>query len=82
MPSRLPRAYNKWINSAAQVDQRLLTALRKVRYGEIKYGKDTGEAGVLQPMCEDYSLPVSYGDPAKSIPFPCELVHMGCGPSW
>ena len=32
-------------------------------------------------MCRHYNLPTSYGDPAVAIPFPCELVHMGCGPS-
>ncbi|KAL3427187.1 integral membrane protein [Phlyctema vagabunda] len=78
-PSRLPRAYNKWITSAAQVDQRLLTALRRTRYGEIKYGLETGQAHVLQSMCKDYGWPLDYGDPVKSIPFPCELVHMGTG---
>ena len=28
-------------------------------------------------MCRDYSLPVVWGDPTKSIPFPCDIVHMG-----
>jgi hypothetical protein len=32
-------------------------------------------------MCLDYSWPPSWGDPAVSIPFPCEMVHMGIGPS-
>ena len=32
-------------------------------------------------MCRHYNLPAWYGDPAVAIPFPCELVHMGCGPS-
>lgn len=80
-PDRLPRSYNKWIKSAAAVDQRLLLALRRMRYGEIQYGVETGQAGLLQGMCEDYGLPLDYGDPVKSIPYPCEVVHMGTGPS-
>ncbi|KAH8599417.1 integral membrane protein [Bisporella sp. PMI_857] len=80
-PDRLPRSYNKWIRSAAQVDERLLTALRHVRWGEMKYGLETGQAHVLRSMCKDYNLPLDYGDPVKSIPFPCEIVHMGTGKS-
>lgn len=78
-PDRLPRAYNKWIQSAAAVDRRLLEALRKTRYGEIKYGVETGQAHVLQDMCKEYNWPLEYGDPVKSIPYPCEMVHMGTG---
>lgn len=78
-PDRLPRSYNKWIKSAAAVDQRLLLALRRCRYGEIKYGLETGQAHILQDMCKDYDLPLDYGDPVKSIPYPCEIVHMGTG---
>ncbi|RFU28017.1 hypothetical protein B7463_g8333, partial [Scytalidium lignicola] len=80
-PSRLPGAYNKWIASAAQVDQRLLVALRRMRWGDLVYGVETGQAELLQSMCADYNLPLENGDPVKSIPFPCELVHMGRGPS-
>ncbi|EKG17931.1 Ankyrin repeat containing protein [Macrophomina phaseolina MS6] len=32
-------------------------------------------------MCRDYGWPEEWGDPAKTIPVPCEMVHMGCGPS-
>jgi hypothetical protein len=78
-PDRLPRSYNKWIKSAAAVDQRLLIALRHCRWGELQYGLDTGQAPILQGVCKDYNLPLDYGDPVKSIPFPCEIVHMGTG---
>jgi hypothetical protein len=80
-PDRLPRSYNKWIKSAAQVDNRLVIALNRMRWGEIKYGVETGQAHILQGMCTDYNLPLEYGDPVKSIPYPCEIVHMGIGPS-
>ncbi|PNP50861.1 hypothetical protein THARTR1_08482 [Trichoderma harzianum] len=80
-PDSLPRSYNKWITSAASVDLRLIEALRRCRHGELVYGKETGQAPLLGSMCDDYGLPTEWGDPAKVVPFPCDLVHMGCGPS-
>ncbi|KAI8634052.1 integral membrane protein [Xylariaceae sp. FL1651] len=80
-PSALPRSYTKWISSAAAVDTRLIEALRRCRTGELRYGKETGQAPLLQSMCLDYRWPSEWGDPVTAIPFPCEMVHMGCGPS-
>lgn len=80
-PYRLPQAYNDWISSAAQVDPRLVVALRHARYGKFEYGRDTGISPLLGSMCRDYGWPEEWGDPAKTIPVPCEMVHMGCGPS-
>lgn len=80
-PDSLPRSYNKWITSAASVDLRLIEALRRCRNGELVYGKETGQAPLLTAMCEDYGLPTEWGDPVTEIPFPCDLVHMGCGSS-
>lgn len=80
-PCRLPRAYTKWISSAAAVDSRLIEALRRCHHGELRYGEETGQAPLLQSMCVDYKLPSEWGDPVKAIPFPCEIVHMGCGSS-
>lgn len=80
-PDRLPPSYNKWITSAASVDERLIEALRRCRSGDVRYGEDTGQAALLGSMCADYQLPVAWGDPAVSIPFPCDIVHMGRGPS-
>ena len=81
LPERLPRAYNRWIGEAAQVDRRLVEALRRARRGEFVYGHDTGQAPLLQSMCRDYGWPLAWGDPAKTVPIPCEMVHMGTGPS-
>lgn len=80
-PDRLPRSYNKWITSAAMVDLRLIEALRRCRTKELFYGEETGQAPLLGGMCSDYKLPLEWGDPAKTVPFPCEIVHMGCGSS-
>ncbi|ROT43384.1 integral membrane protein [Sodiomyces alkalinus F11] len=78
--SRLPRSYHKWISSAAAVDDRLIQALQRCSSGELRYGEDTGQAALLQPMCEDYGWPRIWGDPSVIVPIPCEMVHMGCGP--
>ncbi|KAI1489142.1 integral membrane protein [Biscogniauxia mediterranea] len=80
-PSALPRAYTKWINSAAAVDLRLIEALRRCRKGTLLYGKDTPEGRLLQSMCSDYKWPLDWGDPTTAIPFPCEIVHMGSSSS-
>lgn len=81
LPERLPRAYVKWISGAAAVDRRLVTALQRVQWGEIVYGQKEDGEPLLQSMCEDYGWPLVWSDPSKTIPFPCELVHMGTGPS-
>ncbi|PYH36116.1 uncharacterized protein BO87DRAFT_375129 [Aspergillus neoniger CBS 115656] len=81
MPERLPRFYGKWIGEVAKVDGRLIEALRRARQGVFVYGKDTGQASLLQSMCKDYNWPVEWGDPSKTIPIPCEMVHMGSGHS-
>jgi hypothetical protein len=80
-PHKLPRNYNKWITSAASVDLRLIEALRRCKFNELRYGEDTGQAPLLGSMCTDFKLPFRWGDPQATIPFPCELVHMGCGSS-
>lgn len=81
LPDKLPRAYNKWIGQAAQVDPRLVELLRESRTGKMIYGKDTGLSPILQSMCKTYQWPLDWGDPAKTVPIPCEVVHMGIGPS-
>ncbi|KAI0202984.1 integral membrane protein [Astrocystis sublimbata] len=80
-PCALPASYNKWISSAAAVDSRLIEALRRCHKGELRYGEETGQGPLLQSMCSDYQWPLKWGDPATTVPFPCEMVHMGCGPS-
>ena len=81
LPMRLPCAYNKWIGEAAQIDSRLIEILREARTGRFVYGQNTGLAPILQGMCREYGWPLAWGDPEKTIPIPCEVVHMGTGPS-
>ncbi|WEW57160.1 hypothetical protein PRK78_002622 [Emydomyces testavorans] len=81
LPERLPFSYGRWISEVAQIDPRLIEALRSARRGDWTYGEPKGSQLVLEPMCEDYGLPRVWGDPSQTIPIPCELVHMGCGPN-
>ncbi|KPI40921.1 uncharacterized protein AB675_10549 [Cyphellophora attinorum] len=80
-PERLPRAYNKWISTAANIDPRLITALRRCREGEFIYGQETGQAPLLTSLCDELGLPQKWGDPSQTIPIPCELYHCGAGPN-
>ncbi|KAL4876095.1 hypothetical protein BJY04DRAFT_210861 [Aspergillus karnatakaensis] len=80
-PERLPRSYGRWIGEVAKVDERLIEALRRARRNIFVYGKDTGQAPLLESMCKDFGWPAEWGDPAKTVPIPCEMVHMGCGPN-
>ena len=81
LPEKLPRTYERWIGEMAKVDVRLIEALRRARRGIFVYGKDTGQAPLLRSMCRDFGWPEQWGDPKKTTPIPCEMVHMGCGPN-
>ena len=80
-PQRLPKSYNRWISSAAGIDPRLIQVLRLCRQGDFVYGQDTGQAPILQRLCEELGLPEDWGDPSKTAPIPCELYHCGVGKS-
>ncbi|EPS28278.1 hypothetical protein PDE_03224 [Penicillium oxalicum 114-2] len=81
LPEKLPRTYERWIGEMAKVDVRLIEALRRARRGIFVYGKDTGQAPLLRSMSRDFGWPEQWGDPKKTTPIPCEMVHMGCGPN-
>ncbi|KAJ5907410.1 hypothetical protein N7495_000092 [Penicillium taxi] len=81
LPETLPRTYKNWIGGIANVDERLKKALVLARQGNWIYGQDTGQGSLLGSMCKDFNMPDEWGDPARTIPIPCELVHMGHGPS-
>lgn len=80
-PDTLPRAYRDWIWKAAQVDGRLIQTLRQARQGDFVYGEEPKQVPVLLSMCKDYGFPLLWSNPAKTVPIPCEMVHMGSGPS-
>ena len=81
LPERLPHSYGRWIGEVAQVDPRLIEALRTGRRGEWTYGKAAGKYRLLESMCEDYGWPLKWADASQTVPVTCEMVHMGCGPS-
>lgn len=79
-PERLPPQYNKWITSASKGDDRIIQMLRGLHDGSIVYGEKPDNCDVpLAAVCRDYNLPEDYGDPAKTWPFPCVLLHAGQG---
>lgn len=78
-PARLPPTYNAWISRAAQLDPRILEALRSCRRGEWVYGKDTGLGSLMGSVAQDEGLPFEYGDPATTIPVRCEIVNSSVG---
>ncbi|EXJ57778.1 uncharacterized protein A1O5_12336 [Cladophialophora psammophila CBS 110553] len=80
-PERLPRAYNHWISKAAEIDPRLIQALRLARQGNFVYGEDTAQTPLLTGLCRELGLPDEFADPSKTIPIPCELYHCGTGKS-
>ncbi|KAF9015167.1 hypothetical protein BDQ17DRAFT_1340598 [Cyathus striatus] len=64
-PERLPRSYVKWINTMANVDQRLLAALRYIRAGSWSYRRGSAiHRNLLQNLAEDLGYPHSWGDPS------------------
>lgn len=67
LPERLPKSYGKWIGEIARVDLRLIEALRRCRRGEFVYGKETGQAPLLESMCKDYNWPLEWGNPMKTV---------------
>lgn len=80
-PLSLPKSYNKWIAQAARVDSRLVQVLRNARDGVFVYGQENDQSSILRGMCEEYEWPAEWADPSKTIPVPCQMVHMGAGPS-
>ncbi|TCD71526.1 hypothetical protein EIP91_008907 [Steccherinum ochraceum] len=65
-PERLPRSYNKWIMSIANIDPRILAALRSIRTGAISYR--TGQAtpvDLLSSLSTDLGYPAAWGDVSR-----------------
>ncbi|EPQ27778.1 uncharacterized protein PFL1_04523 [Pseudozyma flocculosa PF-1] len=68
---RLPPTYVKWITNLATMDERLLLALRGMRYGQpIKWSykdRDITPAGVelVSSLSEELGYPYEWGDPTR-----------------
>ena len=80
-PHRLPRAYTRWISSAAAIDTRIIEALRRMRSGEWTYGKPGEHNHLLVDVCKDCGITPIFGDPQYTIPVDCSIVHQGLTPN-
>jgi len=67
------RAYSKQLTNIANVDERLVIALQRIRSGDFIYGVDTGQGHLLESYCEEVGLPKQWGNPSQTIPIPCEV---------
>ena len=77
-PQALPRSYRQWITVMADMDSRLLHALRELRAGRLRYGTPSA---FLAEYCADHGLLSSAGDPGLHKPLPCSTVHPASGDS-
>jgi len=70
-PDALPRSYRVWIDRMADMDPRLLTALRQLRSGRVRYGR---ASPILREYCLDHHLDPGRADLVHGH-IPCALVH-------
>ncbi|KAI0639410.1 hypothetical protein C8Q77DRAFT_1152392 [Trametes polyzona] len=64
-PERLPRSYNKWIMTLANIDPRVLAALRGIRTGTFSYKRGISiPPDLVTSLSQDLGYPASWGDPA------------------
>ena len=63
-PASLPREYVGWISAMADLDMRLVRALRLLRSGEVEMGKHY-DGDFLQSYVGDFGLDPAVGDPAN-----------------
>lgn len=64
-PERLPRSYNKWIMTLANIDGRILGALRALRSGAWSYRRHhSTQPDILSSLSRDLGYPEKWGDPA------------------
>jgi len=68
--ARLPRSYVKWISTLANLDDRLLRALRFIRDGGWSYITGSpSHSHLLATLSRDLGHPASWGDPAVIPPY-------------
>ncbi|KAI0257144.1 hypothetical protein BJV78DRAFT_1116126 [Lactifluus subvellereus] len=67
-PERLPRSYVKWISSLANIDGRIVTALRAIRAKQWSYIHGTSlDPNPVVRLSQDLGYPAQWGDP-KVLP--------------
>ncbi|KZT02716.1 uncharacterized protein LAESUDRAFT_661269 [Laetiporus sulphureus 93-53] len=67
-PERLPRSYNKWIMTLANIDPRILAALRALRSGAWSYRRhQSTQPHLLSSLSHDLGYPSAWGD-VKRLP--------------
>ncbi|RPD82545.1 hypothetical protein L226DRAFT_607652 [Lentinus tigrinus ALCF2SS1-7] len=65
-PDMLPRSYNKWIMTVANIDPRILMALRGIRDGTYSYKRGTSSPpDLLTSFSQTLGYPAAWGDPAQ-----------------
>jgi len=67
-PERLPRSYVRWISSLANIDDRIVTALRAIRSKRWSYIRGTSpDPNPVALLSQDLGYPTQWGDP-KLLP--------------
>ncbi|EPT04339.1 hypothetical protein FOMPIDRAFT_1040121 [Fomitopsis schrenkii] len=62
-PERLPRSYNKWIMTIANIDPRILAALRSLRAGTWSYRTHySAHPELVSSLSKDLGYPAAWGD--------------------
>jgi hypothetical protein len=76
-PEALPASYRMWITRMADMDVRLLEALRQLRAGRVRYGRSSP---ILRDYCIEHGLDPLRADLVHGQ-IPCAAVHPECGQS-
>lgn len=75
-PERLPSSYNVWITRAADMDTRILEALRAIEKGDLKYGQEKNSR-LLEQYALDCGMERKDGNLYETNKIPCRIVHNG-----
>lgn len=67
-PDRLHLNYVHWIKSAAEIDIRLIEALRQLRFRTFVYGHENGQRELLGSFARELGFETDFGDPVKTVP--------------
>ncbi|PRP80383.1 hypothetical protein PROFUN_11981 [Planoprotostelium fungivorum] len=79
-PDSLPPAYSQWITKLADMDVRLLEALRYMRDGTLKYGEGRHRE-ILMGLSKDLGFPREIADIKTRRSVDCRVIHGGVADS-